>query len=114
MPTPETPSALIAWLLSAESPVPPGSSHTTWTSAQAYYTDRIVNADEAGLGSGLDQAEEAQLDVRDDDALVGSSPERRQRIAEAAYYRAERRGFAAGGEDDDWLEAEQEIGASGS
>lgn len=35
--------------------------------------------------------------------------ERRRRIAEAAYYRAERRGFTPGGEHDDWLEAEQEV-----
>lgn len=34
---------------------------------------------------------------------------RRARIAEAAYYRAEKRGFAPGGEDQDWLEAEAEI-----
>jgi hypothetical protein len=37
-----------------------------------------------------------------------SSEERRRKIAEAAYYRAERRGFEAGYEDDDWLEAEKE------
>lgn len=30
-------------------------------------------------------------------------------IAEAAYYRAEKRGFASGHEDEDWLEAEKEI-----
>jgi hypothetical protein len=35
--------------------------------------------------------------------------ERRRRIAEAAYYRAERRGFAAGYEDADWLDAEKEL-----
>ena len=34
---------------------------------------------------------------------------RRLRIAEAAYYRAERRGFVPGGEDGDWLDAEKEI-----
>ena len=72
-------------------------------------TDRIVEAEEAGLGGGLDQAEEAQLGVRDEDGLAGSSDDRHRRIAEAAYYRAERRGFAAGSEDDDWLEAEREI-----
>lgn len=39
------------------------------------------------------------------------SPEERQRlIAMAAYYRAERRGFAPGRELDDWLESEAEIG----
>jgi len=30
-------------------------------------------------------------------------------IAEAAYFRAEKRGFALGGELDDWLAAESEI-----
>lgn len=35
--------------------------------------------------------------------------ERRHLIAEAAYLRAEARGFAAGGEAEDWLLAEQEI-----
>ena len=30
-------------------------------------------------------------------------------VAEAAYYRAERRGFAPGAEMDDWLAAEAEI-----
>jgi len=35
--------------------------------------------------------------------------ERRQCIAEAAYYKAEKRGFAPGKEDDDWLEAEGEF-----
>ncbi len=34
---------------------------------------------------------------------------RRQRIAEAAYYKAEKRGFAPGLENEDWLEAEKEI-----
>lgn len=32
-----------------------------------------------------------------------------QCIAEAAYYRAERRGFQGGSELDDWLEAETEV-----
>jgi len=35
-----------------------------------------------------------------------SDPARRARIAIAAYYRAERRGFAPGRENEDWLEAE--------
>jgi hypothetical protein len=41
--------------------------------------------------------------VSDDDA------KRHERIAEAAYYRAERRGFREGSERDDWLEAEKDI-----
>ncbi len=38
-----------------------------------------------------------------------SSERRREMIAVAAYYHAERRGFRAGEEIDDWLEAEAEI-----
>jgi hypothetical protein len=37
--------------------------------------------------------------------------ERRRRIAEAAYYRSERRGFAGNKELEDWLEAERELDA---
>jgi hypothetical protein len=36
---------------------------------------------------------------------------RHDRIAEAAYFRAQRRGFESGGEVDDWLQAEREIDA---
>jgi hypothetical protein len=73
--------------------------------------DRVVSAGEAGLGGGLDQAEEAQLGVRDDDPSPAAD-ERRRRIAEAAYYRAEQRGFSAGYEDEDWLMAEKDIDAA--
>ncbi|HEY7655977.1 MAG TPA: DUF2934 domain-containing protein [Burkholderiales bacterium] len=38
-----------------------------------------------------------------------TAEERRRMIAEAAYYRAERRGFATGGELEDWILAETEI-----
>jgi predicted nucleic acid-binding Zn-ribbon protein len=37
---------------------------------------------------------------------------RRQMVAEAAYFRAERRGFDSGDELDDWLEAEREVDAA--
>ncbi len=40
--------------------------------------------------------------------------ERRQLIERAAYFRSERRGFVAGHEIEDWLEAEREIDASGA
>lgn len=42
-------------------------------------------------------------------AGADQSDERRRRISERAYYRAEQRGFAPGGEDGDWLDAEKEI-----
>jgi len=38
-----------------------------------------------------------------------SPMQRRQMIAEAAYYRAEKRGFSGGEEFHDWLEAEAEV-----
>jgi hypothetical protein len=44
-----------------------------------------------------------------DAATELSADERRRMIAELAYYRAERRGFAHGDAVADWLEAEQEV-----
>jgi hypothetical protein len=41
------------------------------------------------------------------------SSSREALIATAAYYRAEKRGFAAGYEDEDWLAAEREIDGMG-
>jgi hypothetical protein len=41
-------------------------------------------------------------------ALVGAEV-REKLIAEAAYYRAQRRGFAPGHELEDWLAAEAEV-----
>lgn len=37
--------------------------------------------------------------------------QRHQRIRVAAYFKAEKRGFAPGHELDDWLEAEEEVDA---
>ena len=48
----------------------------------------------------------AQLERRE---IPSFSIDRESRIAEAAYWRAERRGFAAGQELDDWLAAEKEV-----
>ncbi len=43
-------------------------------------------------------------------SVMNVTPEvRRQMIAEAAYFRAEARGFAPGHELEDWLAAEQEV-----
>jgi hypothetical protein len=54
-------------------------------------------------------------DLADDDEATVDDPlpregdaARHRRIAERAYGRAERRGFAPGGELDDWLAAEAE------
>jgi hypothetical protein len=41
---------------------------------------------------------------------TGIDPDaRRQMVAAEAYFRAERRGFAAGGELDDWVAAEEAV-----
>jgi hypothetical protein len=40
-----------------------------------------------------------------------SAEERRKMVAEAAYFRAQRRGFQGGSPDRDWMEAEAEIDA---
>jgi hypothetical protein len=53
--------------------------------------------------------------MTDEHSLQGSykdviDPDKfRKMIAECAYYKAEKRGFAAGHDIEDWLEAEQEI-----
>ena len=45
-------------------------------------------------------------------AAPAATPEHRETmIAEAAYYRAEKRGFAPGAALEDWLAAEEEIDA---
>ncbi len=43
--------------------------------------------------------------------ITVSEDARRAMIAQAAYLRAERRGFAPGGEEEDWLAAEAEVDA---
>jgi hypothetical protein len=43
------------------------------------------------------------------DSGLGATPEEQQRVAERAYFRAENRGFAPGGELEDWLAAEDEV-----
>lgn len=40
---------------------------------------------------------------------IPAGAELQRRIAEAAYYKSEKRGFEAGFENQDWIEAEREI-----
>jgi hypothetical protein len=56
----------------------------------------------------LPEITESTLEQRD---IPSFSESREARIAEAAYWRAERRGFLPGHELDDWLDAEKEIDA---
>ena len=54
--------------------------------------------------------DDPQIDLTVASTLGVVSPEHRLTlIAEAAYFRAQARGFAPGGELDDWLDAELEV-----
>lgn len=48
-------------------------------------------------------------DKRNADQTTEQSADLRAKIAEAAYYRAERRGFVGGDPVDDWLAAENSL-----
>jgi hypothetical protein len=64
------------------------------------------------LGKKLGAPERTSTPPQTASPLVPPAPgpdERRAMIAEAAYYRAERRGFERGYELDDWLQAERDI-----
>jgi Protein of unknown function (DUF2934) len=62
---------------------------------------RVTGADAQGpQSSASDKADAPGAEVEQ---------QREQMIAEAAYYRAEKRGFAPGRELDDWIAAEAEI-----
>jgi hypothetical protein len=45
----------------------------------------------------------------EEDFLNDCTADLARKVAERAYYKAEKRGFAAGHETEDWLEAEAEI-----
>src|ERR1044072_4384788 len=46
------------------------------------------------------------------EVIAAAQPDMHAAIAERAYYKAERRGFAPGYDMDDWLAAERELAAS--
>jgi hypothetical protein len=47
--------------------------------------------------------------AREPQTARSDAESRHHRVSVAAYYRAERRGFAPGGEEQDWLEAEKDL-----
>jgi hypothetical protein len=77
-----------------------GSSRTKKTTAPA---SQQPAKDEQPAEIGVTAT---QLERRE---IPSFSESREARIAEAAYWRAERRGFTAGQELDDWLAAEKEV-----
>jgi hypothetical protein len=95
---------------SADAVVPSGAKHrpagTTGTAPERpERSEDIVGADARStveIDPALHAEAAPQLEAAAEDREAG----RRQRIAERAYQRAERRGFAPGQELDDWLAAE--------
>lgn len=73
------------------------NARTGKTAMSAAVTDPALlpSPDDAALGNGHAEASGIAFE---------------KMISEAAYYLAERRGFAAGAELEDWLTAEEEIG----
>jgi Protein of unknown function (DUF2934) len=74
-----------------------GAAQNTETAAQDEATSSGMPASEV-TASNLERRE-----------IPSFSISREARIAEAAYWRAERRGFSSGQELDDWLAAEKEV-----
>jgi DUF2934 family protein len=75
-----------------------GSSRTKKDAAPAAKSTPLASPDTEVTATQLERRE-----------IPSFSETREARIAEAAYWRAERRGFSAGQELDDWLAAEKEV-----
>lgn len=85
----------------ASRPPRTAKSDSTSKSPPTPQTDKPGGELEAGA-----TIKDASLERRE---IPSYSDSREARIAERAYWRAERRGFAPGGEVDDWLAAEREV-----
>jgi DUF2934 family protein len=91
------------WIAATETNLMPtqprtGSSRTQKPAAPA--------AQQSATDARSTEVTATQLERRE---IPSFSENREARIAEAAYWRAERRGFAAGQELDDWLAAEKQV-----
>lgn len=85
-------------------------SDTRIPAKTAFVQGEPARAETARSQAPVPAAVAAQADRRALDAPAFIEPERRRNmIAEAAYYRAERRGFEPGCDLEDWLLAESEI-----
>jgi hypothetical protein len=78
----------------------PGAGRSTKKKSQAATTKQPTAEENAS------EVTATSLERRE---IPSFSISREARIAEAAYWRAERRGFTSGQELDDWLAAEKEI-----
>jgi hypothetical protein len=75
----------------------------------------VTSSGPASRGTALPQRPATTSNAIERDELTRhprTAEERESRIATAAYWIAERRGFTPGLELDDWLEAEREVDAA--
>lgn len=68
-----------------------------------------VRSEPAGRAKGGTPATQVRVVVKPDSSAENYECPREQMIAEAAYFRAEQRGFASGNEMSDWLQAEVDV-----
>ena len=88
---------------------PPGKKKTT-TKKYAKKTATKKTAVNVKKASTRNVAKKPTKTSRPDISAINISPEERWKmIAIAAYLKAEKRGFEAGGEFQDWTDAEQEV-----
>jgi hypothetical protein len=76
-----------------------------------------ANDSSAIQSQDLEHSSDARVDAapKNERDVNGEASRRRyERIAKAAYQRAQQRAFAPGGEVDDWLAAERELDAGGA
>jgi hypothetical protein len=74
-------------------------------------TAKSPNSAATGADAPAADVTGSTLERRD---IPSFSESREARIAEAAYWRAEQRGFESGHELDDWLAAERQVDAEGA
>lgn len=68
-----------------------------------------ARSEPSGKTRGGMPAKQVRVVVKPDAPAENYECPREQMIAEAAYYRAEQRGFAPGNEMSDWLQAEADV-----
>lgn len=89
-------------------------AHKSAPSAGSKAPKQATNAVLSASSSGRVQSRPVPVSKPNSHGSMGSSSAEKRRImiAEAAYYMAERRGFEAGRELEDWLLAEAQVDAA--
>ncbi len=91
--------------------LPDDAKNEAQTQADAVATDSRAADGVVDEAPGTVQITKSKLEQRE---IPSFSESREARIAESAYWRAERRGFQPGYELEDWLHAEKDVDGKGS